>query len=803
MTIKIVYVILFGVVYMKPAKIFMNLSVIVLFVSLIISSAPFTALAQSSPEIFNPLEVNSFSLDGVAANFADVAMPKANPAYNGFIVPPNHHSIPSGAIHIQTAQQLAGIGGAQSAGKYYVLDNDIDLVGEWVPIDDFRGTLDGYGHRVNNLYVLENSNRQYAGLFGQIDIAGVVIKNVAINTGPNGITVVSTSTFVCAGGLVGISSAGVVVENCFVVGDVSVSSSWAYLGGLVGCGGGDVVVENCYVEGGVSGDMTVLGFYHGVCVGGLVGYSFGGGVVVVENCFVVGDVSVSASAYSGFVCAGGLVGQSAEGDVVVENCFVEGNVTASDDNGSDVCAGGLIGYSYGGVFVENCYVVGDVVASGSVSSNYGYGCAGGLVGYVAIGDVFVVDCFVVGDITAFCSSKYGGSSGAVCVGGLVGRSYIGSVFVVDCFVVGDVSSVVFGSGYAVNVYVGGLVGYGEYMSIENCYVSGDITGYSDYGDSFDHVTVGGLIGHSTEGVIVENCFVVGSVSGSVSDVSVYGPILGGLVGSSYGEVHLVNCYVTCNVFCVLSYGHAGDLIGFSSSVVTVESCYRLSTQQISGLFTSLLGVPLSVEAMQKRESFVGWDFANTWAINPDVNRGFPYLRNLFGEQPEKTPEIQISSATGKAGDEVTLIVSLVNNPGIASYSLTIKYPSELEYVHALQGDILDSNFFVTTSGVGQISVSANSATGADVSTGTVLFTITFKIGNGVEAGTIIDETTGLVLGIFRSIDAVESDGERVSCVFNQGQIVVLKVFYGDVNGDGFVDFLDVTRLLRYSSLTFC
>ena len=160
-------------------------------------------------------------------------------------------------------------------------------------------------------------------------------------------------------------------------------------------------------------------------------------------------------------------------------------------------------------------------------------------------------------------------------------------------------------------------------------------------------------------------------------------------------------------------------------------------------------------------------------------------------------KINVSSELGRAGAEVTLTASLVNNPGIASYSLTMVYPSELEFVRAEKGDILDSNFRATTTVAGQVSVSATSEDGTDVSDGTVLFTVTFKVVNDVKDGVIINEDTGLVLGTFRSIDAVESDGKRLPCVFNQGQIVVRNTLYGDVNGDGRIDFLDVTRLLRY------
>lgn len=74
-------------------------------------------------------------------------------------------AVPSDAIHIKTAAELAAIGGEVSAGKYYVLDNDINLTAEWTPIDNFRGTFDGQGYSINNLYVLAGSSIKICGAF--------------------------------------------------------------------------------------------------------------------------------------------------------------------------------------------------------------------------------------------------------------------------------------------------------------------------------------------------------------------------------------------------------------------------------------------------------------------------------------------------------------------------------------------------------------------------------------------------------------------------------------------------------------
>ena len=69
----------------------------------------------------------------------------------------NQTDIPDNAVHIKTAKDLAAIGGADSEVQYVVLDSDIELDDEWKPIEGFRGTFDGQGYKINNLYVLESS----------------------------------------------------------------------------------------------------------------------------------------------------------------------------------------------------------------------------------------------------------------------------------------------------------------------------------------------------------------------------------------------------------------------------------------------------------------------------------------------------------------------------------------------------------------------------------------------------------------------------------------------------------------------
>lgn len=254
-------------------------------------------------------------------------------------------SVPSGAKHIKTADELAAIGGAQSAGEYYVLDNDINLNAEWRPIDDFRGTFDGQGHTINNLYVLEGNRPQFVGLFGRITASGTAIKNVGVNIGSKGIATSSIATYatVCAGGLVGYGD--VTITNCYVKGDVSAAASGygshAAAGGLIGYGNG--IITKCYVSGDIT--ATASDSASSAKAGGLIGY----GGRTFTNCYVTGDVTAKSSASSAY--AGGLLGQNSVTGITATNCYVTGGITASASGNAR--AGDLIGYD--NIAVKSCY----------------------------------------------------------------------------------------------------------------------------------------------------------------------------------------------------------------------------------------------------------------------------------------------------------------------------------------------------------------------------------------------------------------------------------------------------------------
>lgn len=247
---------------------------------------------------------------------------------------------------IQTASELAAIGGSQSEGKYFSLENDIQLTGTWTPIEDFRGILDGAGHIITGMNASTSINGQASGLFGTINTGNVAIRNLGvegrvfagISTADDINTLNPRQTVsVSAGGLIGhVEGGSVVIENCYFSGNINVSSRifnitsvlWALL--LQPLNIADKITGN--IVGNMVFDENSYAF-----AGGLVGRVDGKASVEVENSYTRGNVVAVAettpatSIQQSTSChshAGGLVGSKAEGTLTVGNSYSISGVVA-------------------------------------------------------------------------------------------------------------------------------------------------------------------------------------------------------------------------------------------------------------------------------------------------------------------------------------------------------------------------------------------------------------------------------------------------------------------------------------------
>jgi len=326
---------------------------------------------------------------------------------DGFIAPIDKN-LPDDAVPIYTAVQLSSIGGEQSEGKYYYLANDIDLNGEWTPINDFRGVLDGQGFSVNGLQISESSAIRYAGMFGEILSGNVLIKNISLNIGTNGINAIIT-----AGGLIGRCGADVFIDNCFVTGNISVKSNTSLVnaGGLIGNTNQNTIINNCYTTGTVS----------------------------------------SYSAYSGardeMSASGGLIGR-ADKTAIINNSYTSGEIyfRGSSSQTIDCCAGGLVGYTYQNVTITDSNSIGDVWAS---ISFYAY--VGGLIGYSNTGRININNCYTTGAIESYASWSF--------AGGLIGVTDAIEANFAECHATGEIGSFYYMTGnYTYHPFAGGLIG---------------------------------------------------------------------------------------------------------------------------------------------------------------------------------------------------------------------------------------------------------------------------------------------------------------------------------------------------------
>ena len=224
--------------------------------------------------------------------------------------------------------------------------------------------------------------------------------------------------------------------------------------------------------------------------------------------------------------------------------------------------------------------------------------------------------------------------------------------------IGITSSQVFGSDY-----VGGVVGYGEYVDIENCYNSGNvlntnnfvggIVGEASYYSATTNCynmglisgdfSVGGIIGYNTRYSNIYYCYNVGNIIGR----SRIGGICGGVSGSFGGAIE--NCFNVGNVF-GYSDDYIGGVLGYSGGSGTsseVVRCYyggsctlsygvgsingsgsNTGTTRISRLNSTSYAKNNSWYTNSSNWTGGAWDFTYTWTRSSSVNDGYPTFRKI-------------------------------------------------------------------------------------------------------------------------------------------------------------------------------
>ena len=253
--------------------------------------------------------------------------------------------------------------------KYFELGGNIDLNNKnWLPFE-FKGTLDGKGYSISNLYINRIDDSQ--GLFSTCSgtVSNLTVRNVNINA--------PQSSYVGT-----LSGSGGTFNNCKVIlGEASSITGGSRVGGI---SGSEAKLTDCSVES-MSENPVVRG---NRMVGGLVGWCYS----VIESC-VVNAIVVGAED------VGGIVGS---GRSSIKCCSFQGKVEGESR------IGGIMGaYEswHTGSLMHGCKVDADVIAKESS--------AGGLIGYTYDDELKVIGCYAKGTVNAptSCGGLLGGRYG--------------------------------------------------------------------------------------------------------------------------------------------------------------------------------------------------------------------------------------------------------------------------------------------------------------------------------------------------------------------------------------------------------
>jgi hypothetical protein len=197
------------------------------------------------------------------------------------------------------------------------------------------------------------------------------------------------------------------------------------------------------------------------------------------------------------------------------------------------------------------------------------------------------------------------------IGGLVGYHCFGSV-IQNCSV----------SGTVISEAIGGIISGSNYNSnINTSYSDGTIT-------TSGNGSAGGLVGYNRSNFGVQssinNCYSMATVNGG----NLYS---GGLVGYNYSSTSPSNMCTITNSYStgtVTGSTDIGGLVGWNYNSLSVNNCFWDAST--SGQITSAGGVGKTTEEMKILSTFtdVGWDFTETWGMDPNINEGYPFLKSL-------------------------------------------------------------------------------------------------------------------------------------------------------------------------------
>ncbi len=565
----------------------------------------------------------------------------------------------------------------KSINKYYKLSSDIRLndnlenpTSSWVPIENFRGHLDGNNHRIENLYIhLEsvdtNIYRQDIGLLSyaasSASISDLTVENALFELDVQEIT---RSASLDMGVLVGESYAE--IDRCTVRGSVTMRNlnplqgmNVTTIGGIVGLNGGTVSDSTMKAMLECAGEINTN--YANTGIGGIAGtnrktlkYCTNSGQITMEQgaaagiAYYVYDVAsviqachnVAEASVTSFT--GDAAGIAVRGKGKIENCHNEGTVKAAAEKQT---AAGIAASFSNGIMVE-CINEGTLEGTGKLA---------GIVGTAGQSDadgITITRCENRADLTVESTTWNGYLSGVV---GEIscGGNDTGTVRISLCSNTGSLSG----------VEVGGIVGSIENkeaeVHIEQCHNDGVIEATASAAGIVRDVNYSSEHQGTTA---INGCYNLGEISvsgeGGQYAAGIAGSVNYAVIGQCYNAGRIRSDKVAAGI--ASSIGFWGDVMS-----VRVVSCFNLGEIAAggtgAGIIATLSGgtvstcynmgkIISSVEADDSKTGQTIGGIAGESSLNKTVNSGEAIIENCFNCGIIAVENAQADKAGGIIGD---------------------------------------------------------------------------------------------------------------------------------------------------------
>jgi len=241
---------------------------------------------------------------------------------------------------------------------------------------------------------------------------------------------------------------------------------------------------------------------------------------------------------------------------------------------------------------------------------------------------------------------------------------------------------------------------------------------------------------------------------------------------------------------------------FATCDVTVNAVKTLSSISVESKPTKItyeIGESLNTNGLKLKlkysdgstetitSGFTTSGFSSTTAGTKTVTVKYGGLTTTFtvtvnpAPVPETSAQLVMSSTETMAGKEVTLTLSIKNNPGVAGLAVSLKYDENVLTLKDSENGDLFSGFTAAKNFAWDES--------EDVTDDGELATFTFTIAENVPAGEYGVEV------IVRS--CTNEDLDDVELLTTNGIVSVIDFVYGDSNGDNKIDMKDVVLLRKY------